>query len=398
MKTAGYMITCALITVLVCPVLVNAQQGVHTAIQEGKSFLLDGKYDEAVSAFSRALSELGPDGPESCVVYLGRGQAYFGQGRLSESFSDVNRVLDCLNLVGEIRAAALQLRGSIYLKRGKGEQALQDLTSSIKIFPQSKQQMAITFATRGLVLLNMDEYGRAQGDLRKAIELDPELPMAYAGLAMAYHLDGKPKRAKRAAEKALTLNPDSEAAKLAGEVLADLGGAVVPDNTDRQAGSGPREKQRESRERTARIRSQPRQPQRGTDGRTVSVPIRTDGHVWVQLSFGRDGEPYWFVLDTGATHTVMRRSLLKRILDDTTVTQVGRGKSKYADGSWGQTTIYLVREVYLEGLPLGNIVATVPDEHAEGVPNLLGARSIENVTVNIDTAARTVTFSVRGSR
>lgn len=356
-------------------------------LDEGKQALVEGRYDSAVSNFSEALNMLSPDDLAVCPVLLGRAQAYIALHKLDEAIVDVNRALECDNLEGDMLATALRLRGTIHHNKGEKESALRDLTDSIKVYPQSQGPLAIAFTIRGLVLVSLRKYGRAQGDFRKAIQLNPDYAPAYAGLGMAYLYQGKEAKAKRAAEKALSMNPDEDAARIARQVLSG--------KPERSASAGSTRPRRVARQR-ASTRRQSVQETNSKSG-SISVPIRTDGHVYVQVSFG-SGRPYWFAVDTGATHTVIKRSLLKRISQDTEVTEVGRGRAKVADGRFTPVTAYLVKDAYLYDIPLGDIIVAVKDAPAGRVPNLLGARSLENVTFYLDTAARKAIFTPKHAR
>ena len=381
-----YKIIVAVLLMVAC-IPAGASADLAAYLQEGKLAIEDGRFEFAVSSFTGALSLLEPDDPAVCSVLLGRAQAYLGQRKFSEAMTDVNRALQCRDMEGDSLAGALRLRGTIYDLKGRKDLALKDLTESIKVFPQSQQPLAVTFTVRGFVLTTLGKLGRAQGDFKKAIQLDPDLPRAYAGLGLAYQKKGKDKRARRAAEKALSMNPDEETARIARQVLAG--------NFDRNPSTElPRNHKNVSRAPSTKGQSvQQTTPHAGS----IAVPFRMDGHIHVQVSFG-DGRPYWFMLDTGASHSLVKRSLLERIKNDTVVQQIGKRQARLADGSFVVVTAYLVKDAHLYHIPLGDILISVADGPSGRASNLLGIGSLENVTVYLDRASREAIIAPRQGR
>ncbi len=316
---------------------------------------------------------LSANDPANCTVLLGRAQAYFGLSKFLEAITDVNSALGCQGIEGDTLAAAYRIRGSIYHRRGNNVRALSDLTESIKVYPQADESLALTFTIRGFVLGSLGKLGRARGDFNKAIQLKPDSSLAYAGLATVYSQEGRSQEAQRAAEQALSMNPDEETARIAQQVLSGKTGG------DGEAGNhrtGSLSGESPSRQRQSVLGTGPR-------ASSIAVPFRTDGHVHVKVRFG-DGRPYWFLLDTGASHSMIKRALLQRIKSDTDVQELGKGKAVVADGSVHQITAYRVKNAYLYDIPLGDIVVTVPDLPLTNVSNLLGSSSLKTVTIYLD--------------
>jgi predicted aspartyl protease len=85
------------------------------------------------------------------------------------------------------------------------------------------------------------------------------------------------------------------------------------------------------------------------------VPINEGGQIFVQLRFRKNGTPHRFLLDTGATFTLIDRDLLEEIRRDAGVTEVGKGTVSIADGSRHKVTRYKVKTAFLFNLPLGEI-------------------------------------------
>jgi predicted aspartyl protease len=128
---------------------------------------------------------------------------------------------------------------------------------------------------------------------------------------------------------------------------------------------------------------------------SLSLPMGSSGHIFVQVRFGRNGRPHRFLLDTGATHSLITRELLSEISRETEVTEAGKGKGLVADGSTHPFTRYRVKNAFLFHLPLGDIEVQVLDKAHRGAMNLLGMRSIKNIAVSFDNAKKTVEISRR---
>ncbi len=207
----------------------------------------------------------------------------------------------------------------------------------------------------------MGNFDKAVSDLNKAIELDPTSGFAYAGRGLAYLRQDKIDSARRDGEKALSLHPDEETRTIAEKILSEMSVSA----------SGPL---------------------------SVVVPINEGGHVFVQVRFRKNGTPHRFLLDTGATFTLIDRDLLEEIKRDVQVKEVGKGMVAIADGSRHKVTRYKVKTAFLYNLPLGEIEVHVFDGKIKRVTNLLGIRSLGNVAVSIDTASRKAEISRRESR
>jgi predicted aspartyl protease len=184
------------------------------------------------------------------------------------------------------------------------------------------------------------------------VELEKDYAFAYAAMGVAHMKKGNDSKARNYAEKALTLNPDSNTTKLASRVIE---GAI--------------------------------RPVRRVDSKSVTVPIGKQGHVFVDVRFGKRGKPQTFLLDTGATHTVVRPELLPDIEKNTKVTLLGTGLVSLADGSRRHVNRYRVSNVYLDKLYLGAIEVHVFQGKAGNIPNLLGINSLKKVTVSMNNTA-----------
>ncbi len=114
---------------------------------------------------------------------------------------------------------AHHLIGEAMYRQGATEAALQHINHAIAQNPQ-----AIYFNTRGTVLLALQQYLLAEQDLKYAIKLAPNYLEAHINLSNVFRQNHDYKNAKRFADKALSLNPQSAAAfNAAGSVQMEQG-------------------------------------------------------------------------------------------------------------------------------------------------------------------------------
>jgi tetratricopeptide (TPR) repeat protein len=247
------------------------------------------------------------------------------------------------------------------LRHGRERLALRDFTEAIKTPHANDSLRSVCFANRGIAFINIGNFDNAVSDLNKAIELDPTSGFAYAGRGLAYLRKDKVESARRDAAKAISLNPDKETKKIADKILREMSVSA----------SGPL---------------------------SVVVPINEGGHIFVQVRFSKKGTPHRFLLDTGATFTLIDRDLLDEIRREAQVTEIGKGVVTTADGSAHRVTRYKVKTAFLFNLPLGEIEVHVFDKKMKRVTNLLGIRSLGSVAVSIDNASRRAEISRKETR
>ncbi|HTY24268.1 MAG TPA: retroviral-like aspartic protease family protein [Desulfomonilaceae bacterium] len=353
MKATILMTVCFTFLIVVAHSVLQAQENPLELFDKGKAFLNSGDYDQAIEFFSKAADGLDPGVRNAHVVTLARAKAYLGKGDLQNALRDVTQVIQSEGANGEIVASGLQLRSVLHLRRGRDKQALEDLTAALKVPHDSDLLRSLCFTSRGLTFTRLGNTDKALSDLNKAIELDPKSGFAYAGRAQAYLRQDNIEGARRDSEHALTLNPDQETRKMAEKILHEL--SIFS--------SGPS---------------------------SVSVPMNSHGQIFVQVRFRKNGTPHRFLLDTGATCSLIDRELLTEISRDTEVKQIGKASVSTADGTSHQVTRYKVKSAFLYNLLLGEIEVYVFDKKSKRITNLLGTRSLRNVAVRIDNIERKV--------
>jgi tetratricopeptide (TPR) repeat protein len=338
---------------------VLAKASAAILFKQGTAHLLHGDPASAVSEFSQALALVKPDSPDAHTITLARGHAYYEFNKLRESLQDVSTVLKSKHARGEAVASGFQLRGLIYLKKNLTEKAVKDFTTAIKTPHENIELRSVSFANRGIAYINEGRYEQAISDLSKAIELDPNSAFAYAGRGLAYLRADNVERARLDARNALRMNPDPKARAISAGILKELSAAA----------SGPS---------------------------SVVIPLNDQGQVFVQVRFSKRGTPHRFLLDTGATFSLVSRELLANISREARVTKVGRGLVTTADGVRHPVTRYQVDNAFLYNLPLGQIEVHVLDKSPKGILSLLGMRSIGAFSVSIDNSAKRATIRRKG--
>jgi tetratricopeptide (TPR) repeat protein len=354
-------VVCSIMVITACSCQAWAAENVETLFEKGKQYLKTGNYEQAVRTLSEALNSVEQDGRNAHVVRMARAQAYFGRGDLKDAYKDLDAILGSDGVDGEMLASGLQLRGVLNLRQGRESRALRDFTAAIKTAHENDSLRSVCFANRGIAYINVGNFDRAVSDLNKAIELDPTSSFAYAGRGLAYLRQDNIDSARRDGEKALSLHPDEDTRKIAEKILREMSISA----------SGPL---------------------------SVIVPISEGGHIFVQVRFRKNGTPHRFLLDTGATFTLIDRGLLEQIRREAGVTEIGKGTVTTADGSSHKVTRYKVKTAFLFNLPLGEIEVHVFDRKIKRVTNLLGIRSLGNVAVSIDNAGQKAEISRRESR
>jgi tetratricopeptide (TPR) repeat protein len=353
MKMLVSVIVCIAVLSLSWPAILRAEDNAVEMFEKGKSLLNKGNYADAIEIFSKVATLLDPSKRNAQVVILAKAKAHLAQGGFIDALKDINHVLETEGIQGEILASGLQLRSAVNLRLGREKQALQDLTAAIKVTHDSDTLRSLCFANRGMMFTKLGDSDRAISDLNKALELDPKSSFAYAGRAEAYLRHDNIERARKDSEQALQLRPDEHTTKMAEKVLKELSVSA----------SGPSK---------------------------ISVPMGTHGQIFVQVYFSKKGKPHRFLLDTGATYSLIDRDLLTEIFGETEVKPIGKGMVSIADGTMHPVTRYKVKTAFLYNLPLGEIEIHVFEKKGKRITNLLGTKSLRNISVSIDNSQRKV--------
>jgi tetratricopeptide (TPR) repeat protein len=356
-------------TLLICSMAIitlistaRAEVDPYKLFEEGKAHLENQELKDAVEKFSRTLYLLSKTDPVVPMVLLYRAEAYCERAIFRSAREDADQALNSPYLENVTRAWAWQIKGRANLGEGLLPLARQDFTHAIKISHKNLLQRADSYAYRGKTFALLGDMQSAQRDLNRAIALDRRLGLAYAYRGMVYLRTGAHESARRDALSALRLDPTGETAKVARAVL----------------------------------KAKPAPIPYSEEPLSVTVPVSKNGHIFVKVRFSEDGPAHNFLLDTGATHSLISRGLLKQIRRETRVVKLGKMLVRTADGAKHRITRYKIKTAYLYNLPLGEIEVSVFDRAQSGAPlHLLGVKSLKRVSISINN--RTRKAEIRGA-
>lgn len=339
-----------------CPGGVHAQGEVSDAFAMGNSHMSSQEYRLAIHYYTRALELTKPGDRNSRVIRIQRAQAYQRNGELKKAWNDIHQVIRDREADEKLLAAAYHIKGVIQLERAKDRKALSSFNAAIEASPNDNRLLSQSYANRAVAHINLGDPDRAISDLNHAIRLDSRSAFAYAALGLAYLKKDRLDRARRYCIQAMRLDPDPQAKKIAKQVLDELSVLQTGDNR-------------------------------------IVVNINDDGQIFVHVRFGPNGAPHRFLLDTGASFTVVSRRLLQEISRETRVERTVSGMVRTADGARHAVTRYRVGEAYLHDMPLGPIEVLVFNDPRKSFHNLLGTNSLSDLEVSIDALGRKAVIS-----
>ena len=135
--------------------------------EAGNVHLRNGKYEDAISAFSKAISI----SPNFAEAYNARGMAY---RKLSDHHKALGDYTDALTLNQEL-AVAYNNRGVVYREIGEFDLAISDFNGAISLEPDN----AYGYCNRAMLYNKIGEFENSITDSSRAIEIDPNIPEAY---------------------------------------------------------------------------------------------------------------------------------------------------------------------------------------------------------------------------
>ena len=150
-------------------------------IWQGRLWQNEGKWDEAISAFSKAINRR----TDWAQAYQWRGNAYREMGEWEAALEDYTHVLAL-----EPQAYWFNRRGLVYEDQKQYEKAAADYTQAIELDPK----WAVAYNNRGFARMNLKQWERAKADVETAISLDPSAPTPYVNLAGIYWTFKKDKK------------------------------------------------------------------------------------------------------------------------------------------------------------------------------------------------------------
>lgn len=114
--------------------------------KEGQRLLVEGKLEESIDAFMKALDE----GEEPYMIYLSRGVAYMNLGKTESAIEDFTKAL----FIDDTRDRPFYYRGIANMIMEEYGRAIDDFTRAIKIkshHPQARLARGVSYARLGLL-------------------------------------------------------------------------------------------------------------------------------------------------------------------------------------------------------------------------------------------------------
>lgn len=175
----------------------GAVAGARTYFDRGRALQAEGKFDEAIKEYERAVS-LNPR----------YGDAYEGMGDSYDAKGDYDRALKYFDKVIELKprdAAGYDNRGDVYFKKGLYEKAITNYGNVIELSPRDN----LAFVNRGKAYYKNGDSARALKDYDEALRINPGDGAAYFNRGLAYDDAGRYDEALRDYTEAIALAPDN---------------------------------------------------------------------------------------------------------------------------------------------------------------------------------------------
>lgn len=143
-------------------------ESAYTRFYEGRTFQIEGKYQQAIERYSQAL-ELDSQLP---AAYNNRGNLFYHAGQIDLAVQDYERTLE----LDPHHADAYSNRGNAYKHKRDPVRAIQDYNRSLELDPRSAE----TYYNRGNAHTDLGDPGRAVQDYTKVLELSDGDTALYA--------------------------------------------------------------------------------------------------------------------------------------------------------------------------------------------------------------------------
>lgn len=176
------------------------QENAADLINLGNQRLAEGRFDEALELFKKALKQNAED--ENTHYNLGITYA-----RLGKKEEAAKSYLEALRLYPDYTEAHNNL-GNLYLGEKKFDLAIEHFQAAIKTNPEH----AMSRNNLGTALSQTGKLNEAVLEFSKAIELNPNYLEAEVNLGNAYLQQGRAEESAREFTKALKLNPQFQPA------------------------------------------------------------------------------------------------------------------------------------------------------------------------------------------
>lgn len=165
--------------------------------RKGIALLDEGKVDDAIAAFQKALET----NADNAGLHYNLGVAFEKKDNPEEAQKQYR---EAARLKPDMGDAYLALGNSLLTSK-KFDEAAESLKKAAELMPESYP----AFYNEGVAYSNGGKYAEAEGAYRKACEISPNEPVAHYQLAMSLLGQSKNAEAKAEFQKYLQLNPNA---------------------------------------------------------------------------------------------------------------------------------------------------------------------------------------------
>ena len=201
-------------------VTLNGKQTAKDWNNKGSALADQGKYDEAIQAYDRAI-ELEP---KNIDAWNNRGEAFHNQAKFDEAIRCFDKAIE----IDPQYAAAWNNEGTVLDDQGKYNESISYFDKAISYFDKAiklnPMLTARVFNNKGYAFQYLGNYDKAVQAYDDAIALDPNIKEAWNNKGYALYYQGKYDEAIQAFDKATEINPQYAAAwNGKGDALKALG-------------------------------------------------------------------------------------------------------------------------------------------------------------------------------
>jgi len=192
-------------------VLAKRPNNARGHVNLGHYLLGQGKIDEALSHFSRAVRIK----PNDALAHTNLGAALARQGRLDEAIAHYSEALRIAPNDAEAHASL----GAALARQGRLDEAIAHYSEALRIDPNH----ALAHTNLGAALAGQGKLEEAIAHYSEALRIDPNHALAHYNLGITLARDGKIQEAIRHLEEALRLDPTFQQARQALDNLKGVG-------------------------------------------------------------------------------------------------------------------------------------------------------------------------------
>jgi Tfp pilus assembly protein PilF len=326
---------------------------------------------------------------------LAKAESFFLQGDLSSA----KKMLQDLLTRQPNSVAALNMLTSLLLLEDDFEGAAKQIGRAVKLMPNDPKALT----NYGHCLFRQGDFKQAEIQFRKSLQLDPKQALAYLGLGRLHLTKLKSAAGLSALEQAIQLDPKQEDSYFfASEAYgADKNLSKQIDSLQKYLDFKPkfhseRVQNAEAllvffrnleKEQTAKV-SEP--------SRTYELPVQPFFGLMLVEAYVNEEGPYRFLVDTGATSTVLSNALLDhlKITPITTATVKCVGGSGKAVTKLCKASKFKVGELEISNLP----VASFDNQIFAGlIDGVLGTADLGDFLIALDYPDKKIVLTPRTS-